>query len=95
MRVWVTVNTALVFLLIGGALFGGDGVVRHERLNEELKHVRELNSDLQHDNALLRAEVEALRHDPEHVELVIRDELGWVRADELIFLFPDKKNDSR
>lgn len=95
LRVWVVVNTGLVFLLVGGALFGSDGVVRHERLSEELNHVKELNADLERDNAQLKREVEALRHDPEHLELVIRDELGWVRSDEVIFIFPDKKNDSR
>jgi cell division protein FtsB len=88
-RFWAVLNGALVFVLIGGALFGKEGVVRHERLAEELRRVRELNSDLDRENARLRKEVEALRHDASYVEQVIRDELGFVRADEMVILIPE------
>lgn len=86
-RWWALVNGALVALFIGAALFDDDGVVRHERLSEELDRVRTLNTDLDQQNHQLRATAEALRHDERYVEQVIRDELGWVRADELVFIF--------
>ena len=33
-RFWAIVNGAIVVLLVAAALFGEDGVVRHERLRE-------------------------------------------------------------
>ena len=92
LRFWAIINAAIVCLLIGAALFGEDGVVRHERLSEELRRVRSLNDDFQTDNERLKLEVGALRQDDDYVEHVIRDELGYVKSDEVVFIFPtDKK----
>lgn len=77
-------------VLVGAALLGDHGVLRHEKLREELAHAKTLNDNLENENRRLRAEAEALRSDPEYVESVIRDELGFVRKDELIFLFKEK-----
>ena len=89
-RFWAIVNGAIVCLLIGAALFGEDGVVRHERLNERLERVQTLNDDLKSENGRLKIEANALRHDPEFVEHVIRDELGWVKDDEVVFILDEK-----
>jgi cell division protein FtsB len=80
----------LSIALVGAALLGEHGVLRHEKLREELEHARSLNANLEAENRRLRAETEALKSDPDYVESVIRDELGWVRKDELIFLFKEK-----
>lgn len=87
-RFWAIVNGALVVLLVGAALFGQDGVVRHERLAEELRQVHTLNEDLQRENQRLTQVAHALRYDSDYVEHVIRDELGWVRDDEIVFFLP-------
>jgi cell division protein FtsB len=89
LRFWALVNGAAVFFLVGSALFGDDGVVRHEQLREQIRSVEQLNEDLLRENDRLRAEARALRHDPAYVESVIRDELGYVRPGELVFLFPE------
>lgn len=80
----------LSIVLVGAALLGDHGVLRHEKLREELANAKTLNQGLESENRRLRAEAEALRSDPEYVESVIRDELGFVRKDELIFLFKEK-----
>lgn len=64
------------------------GLPRYRRLREELRELRESNEDLVREIASLKAEVEALRSDPAYVERIARDELGMVRADELVFQFP-------
>jgi cell division protein FtsB len=89
-RLGAFVSGILSIALVGAALLGDHGVLRHEKLREELTQVRSMNSTLESDNKRLRAEAEALKTDPEYVESVIRDELGWVRKDELIFLFKEK-----
>lgn len=89
-RVGAFVAGVLSIALVGAALLGEHGVLRHEKLREELTQVRAMNTGLEHENKRLRAEAESLKTDPEYVESVIRDELGWVRKDELIFLFKEK-----
>lgn len=90
-RFWAVFNGTIVAALIGTALVGPDGVRRHERLQEELEHLRASNDELRADNARLRVVDDALRHDPNYVATVIRDELGWVREDEMVFIFDGNK----
>jgi cell division protein FtsB len=90
-RLSAAASGALSVLLVGLALFGDDGVTRHEKLREELRRIQGLNAQLDADNAALRAEATALKEDPEHLEVVIRDELGWARRDAVIFIFPSQQ----
>lgn len=80
-------GSALVLGLIGSALFGDEGVSKHDKLRSELRNVQALNAELREENRRLRLEAEALRDNPAYIEHVIRDELGWVRSDELVFIF--------
>lgn len=77
-----------VVWFVGAALFGADGVARHEKLEAELAHVAELNAAVASDNRRLAAEAKALRNDKRYLERVIRDELGWIRSDEVVLIFP-------
>ncbi len=79
----------LVVGFIGAALFGPDGVRRHEQLGQELRDVKARNAQLDADNRRLAAEVKALGSDERYVEHVIRDELGWVAADDVVLIFPE------
>ncbi len=81
--------------LVTSALFGATGVGRHERLREELAQVESLNASLSQENQRLTAEAKALRHNERFIESVIRDELGWVREDELVFLFSKTRKEAR
>lgn len=87
-RFWAIINGVLVVSLMGAAIFGGSGVVQNERLTDELQRVNLLNQDLQAQNEVLRREVEQLEHDPDYVEAVVRDELGWVKPDEVVLIVP-------
>ena len=59
-------------------------------LDEDLGEIRELNDELARQNQALKREIDALKSDDDYVEQVIKDELGWVRADELVLIFPEK-----
>ena len=90
LRFWALLNGVLVVGLVGTAIFGKGGVVHHEKLNDDLNHTLEINADLERHNAILRREIRSMATDDEYVEHVIREELGWVRPDELIIVFPDQ-----
>ena len=77
-------SAALVVALVGAAVFGTDGLGRHEQLKSELEHVRAANAALQAENRSLSVERRALRHDAVYIESVIRDDLGFVRPDEVV-----------
>ena len=79
----------LVVAFIVASLFGADGVARHEQLRGELRELDAMNERLQRDNQRLEAETEALRTNPDYLEHVIRDELGWVADDEMVLIFDE------
>lgn len=87
-RGFAALGAVLVLLLVGASLFGPEGVTRHEGLRQELDRLNAMNGELRQENGRLTAEVDGLKHNPELIEAVIRDELGWVRPDELVFIFP-------
>jgi cell division protein FtsB len=89
LRLWALVGGVLVAGFVGAALFGVGGVARHERLKEELSDLEARNQRLEAENRRLAQQVQALRHDERYLEHVIRDELGWVSADEMVVIFPE------
>lgn len=90
-RGFAVLGGVLVVAFVGAAVFGSEGVTRHEKLREDLRQVQALNDQLRRENAHLQKEAEALRSDPEYLEAAVRDELGWVRSDELVFIFPPEQ----
>ena len=63
------------------------GLPRYRHLRSEVHDLRESNEELVREIATLKSEIEALRTDPAYVERIARDELGMVRAEELVFQF--------
>lgn len=63
----------------------GPGGGAHHGLAEELGRLEVENARLAEENRRLGLEVQALKNRPEYLEKVIRDELGLVRPDELVF----------
>lgn len=60
------------------------GLRRTIDLRHDLTALRAHNQELAAENERLAREAEALRTDPAAIERVARDELGWVRAGEVV-----------
>jgi len=60
------------------------GLARTIVLKRELAALQAHNRELGADNDRLAREAEALRTDPAAIERVARNELGWVRAGEIV-----------
>ena len=60
------------------------GLARTIVLRRDLAALRAHNQELAAENDRLAREAEALRNDPAAIERVARDELGWVRAGEVV-----------
>lgn len=68
-----------------------DGLPRYRTLKTELRRVERDNDRLRMRIRSLRAQVSALRSDPEAVEKIARDELGLVRSDEMVIHFEPRE----
>lgn len=64
------------------------GLPRYRELKAELAEVERINDRLRREVEQLQREVQDLQHDPAAIERIARDELGMIRADELLFQFP-------
>ncbi len=53
-------------------------------IRSEMEEVRVRQAKLTADNARLRREIDGLRRDPSVIEDIAREDLGMVRADEII-----------
>lgn len=82
-------------LLIGSIVFvpllvlDERGLPRYHALRDELQEIARNNDRLREEVRRLQHEVRALRSDERAIERIARDELGMVRADEIIFQFPE------
>jgi cell division protein FtsB len=65
----------------------GRGLPRHARLSEEIADYEQKNRSLADENEALRREIAALGKDPRSLERAVREDLGFVRPDELVFTF--------
>jgi cell division protein FtsB len=90
-RIALGVPTALLVTAVVGVpamVLGPNGLPRHRRLDAQLTAQLEENRRLHRVATQLQAEFDALQHDPRARERVVRDELGWVRPDEIIVEVP-------
>ena len=81
----------LVAMLSGSlawAFFGDRGVLANRALEGELLGRVEAIADRQETIAHIRDEIQRMQTDPRVQERWVRTELGYVRAGEVIYLFP-------
>lgn len=81
----------LLFLLIGFALFGENGLLRLYRSYQYAKSLEEDVATLQEKNRQLEHEISLLREDPDYIERIARERLGMVRKDEIVYQFQESR----
>lgn len=87
------VPVVLILLLLGLAVFGDKGILRAMQAMRQKEALQKEVHRLEQTNSELRREIEALRSDQRYLERIARKELGLVREDELVYQFPDSKED--
>jgi len=94
-----TLRSALplvLFAILAGsaawACFGERGIIANDGLNLEIEareaRLEERRDVIQH----LHAEIERMRADPRVQERWVREELGFVRPGEVVFVFPGDRD---
>lgn len=87
-RLWRWVAFGLGPMLAIALLFWGEkSVLRIWALHQETQRTQQQVEALTVKNQRLRNQIETLRRDPRAVERIAREELGLVRADEMVYRF--------
>lgn len=79
---------AMTIVAVPVMVLGSNGLPRHRRLRAQLEAQRQENVRLARQLLQLRAEFQAFTTDPRARERAVREELGWVRPDEVIVEVP-------
>jgi cell division protein FtsB len=77
------VGVALGLALV--SLIDARGFRRYFRIQRQLAEAADRNRQLAKQNEALKREIEGLRSDPETWERAAREELGFIRPDEVVF----------
>jgi len=81
----VVIAVALAFAYL---LFGDNGVLHVRQLKAEKVKLEKQIFVLEQTKKALQREIERLGSNPEAIEQVIREEMGLIREDETVFVFP-------
>ena len=85
--------TLIALLLLGIGIFSPDGLPQTKKLQAEAKKLEKQVHKAKAKNELLKDEIDLLRSDEDNArrfqEHVIRQELGFVKADEKVLLLPE------
>jgi len=84
---------ALVLLLIQD-IFGTHGMLAMRRAQKEAARVQQEIDRVNNENQRLQDNVKELKSDPQAIERIAREELGYARQGEIVFKIPARPGDS-
>lgn len=88
----IIIGAACVFLgLMAAILFSKNGYLSLQRLEKERQALIEENEKIDAENLKMFRTIKRLKHDPEYIESVARQELGMTGKDEIILKFKDRR----
>lgn len=91
-RLLQVVGVTAAVVLVGGMFFAdslnGDAA-QYRRLVEEQRVLIKTNSGVRDARNQLEIERDALRHNPAFLEKTIRQEMGYVRSNEIVLYLPN------
>ena len=80
----LSIAVALMFLLLFFIIFGEHGFIDLNSLKAEQHRLTKENEQRTQTNLTLSVEIDRLKHDPDYIESVARQELGMVGENELV-----------
>ncbi len=81
------ITLTILVILVGWVGFSDRGLIKLYRMEIERQTYIDKIEALKRENQKLTREIYRLRHDPEYVERLAREELGLVKEDEIIYRF--------
>lgn len=90
-RIVPVIFVVLSLLLMGFSVVGSHGVLQIVGLNSEITRLSERNAELERKSTELEAKISAIKFSRYALEDSARRELGLGRANEVIYLFPQRE----
>lgn len=90
-RMYFIPGGCLAFILFF-TVFGDKGLLRIFELRQDKSRIEARLSESRMDNEKLKREIVALKSDRRYLESMARKDFGLVRANEVIYQFPQDKN---
>ncbi|MFZ2448281.1 MAG: septum formation initiator family protein [Syntrophobacteraceae bacterium] len=90
-RLLVCCLLGLNALLLYAIFFSTNGLPGYSKQNDQVKELEERILKLKQENQKLFEKIEAFKKDPALQEKLVRQELGWVKENEIIIEFPENK----
>jgi cell division protein FtsB len=81
------VLTILSLLLLYGIFLSPRGIQAYRQLQEQVNQLTANRNKLAQENQQLLRKIRAVRSNPDAQERLVKQELGWVREDEIIIEF--------
>lgn len=78
--------------LFGKMVWGPGGMVEYRELKQQYAALKEKISDLDSQNLALSRDIRLLQTDSQYVEKMVRQKLRYLRDNEIVYLFPGKKD---
>ncbi|MGA2401673.1 MAG: septum formation initiator family protein [Syntrophobacteraceae bacterium] len=89
-RLLVGLLLALNFVLVYAIVYSSNGLPGYRKQNQQVKELEQKVLKLKIENQKLFEMVQALKASPKAQEKLVRQELGWVRENEIILESADK-----
>lgn len=88
----IFILVAIIFIgLLAAIVFSENGFISLKRLEKENQVLIKKNEKISAENLQLYRTVKRLRHDPQYIESIARQELGMTGKDEIILKFENKE----
>ena len=81
----ILVGVVIVLLLVVSFFFDDMGFPRYWSLRHQVLQMERDIAELRNANAQMRIEADRLRHDPDRLEELAREQLGFVRKGETVY----------
>ena len=85
---------ALNLLLLYRFLFSDQGMISYYELGARQAELELRIEELDRQNLALSQEIRLLKADREHIEDVIRQQMHFVKEDEILYIFPNQAADT-
>jgi cell division protein FtsB len=95
MQCLAAVLLLLCLLVLYGILFSDHGIIRYRSQNQQVEELEAKIRRLQEENQKLYHRIQSFKNDPAAQERLIREQLGWIRENELEFEFVPPKQNAR
>lgn len=86
---WIALPLGMIMLAV--VLFSHRGLYQIYRFRHDRQRLEQENARLAAENARLARTIDRLQHDPVLIQDLIRQELNFVKKNEIIFQFPPEK----